>query len=106
MKFDSTTSSGTETRYYICSRKISSAEAAELVRGHWHVENKLHLTLDRCLGEDGCRKSSFGMARAWIHALAYNWLRANFPKGGSKTQRLINATSLDRLAAKASWSFI
>ena len=106
VKFESTTDAGTETRYFISNRMLTSKQAGELARSHWHVENKLHLTLDRCLGEDACRSSGFGMARAWIHALAHNWLRFNRPQGGWEIQKMINAGCLSLLFSRKSWAWI
>lgn len=44
-----------ETRYYIRSRRISVAEFAGAVRGHWGIENQLHWQLDVSFREDECR---------------------------------------------------
>ena len=60
------------------------------------MENKLHLTLDRCLMEDAARRSKFARARALINALAHNLLRRNAPGGGWKVERMLNCQSLDR----------
>lgn len=42
-------------------RPIEPARAAELLRGHWGVENRLHHILDRTFGEDA-RRSALGAA--------------------------------------------
>jgi predicted transposase YbfD/YdcC len=44
-----------ESRYYILSRRISTQEFAEAVRGHWGIENNLHWQLDVSFREDECR---------------------------------------------------
>src|SRR5262249_50245799 len=44
-----------ETRFYILSRRLSAAEFAEAVRGHWGIENRLHWQLDVSFREDECR---------------------------------------------------
>lgn len=41
-----------ERRYYISSRKLSAAQLAQAVRGHWGIENRLHWVLDVSFGED------------------------------------------------------
>lgn len=41
-----------ERRAYISSLDAPAARMAALVRGHWHVENKLHWVLDVTFGED------------------------------------------------------
>jgi len=45
----------TENRYYISDLVLDAEKAAELIRGHWSIENRLHWFLDVCFGEDGCR---------------------------------------------------
>ena len=42
----------TERRSYISSRALSAAAFAEVARGHWAIENKLHWVLDVTFGED------------------------------------------------------
>lgn len=46
---------GTETRYYLMSRKLSPEELLEAVRSHWAIENSLHWVLDVQMGEDDLR---------------------------------------------------
>ena len=52
-----TTENGTswENRYYLSSRQLTAKEAADLVRGHWGVENGCHWTLDVAFREDDSR---------------------------------------------------
>jgi predicted transposase YbfD/YdcC len=45
----------TERRSYISSRKLSAADFAEAVRGHWGIENNLHWILDVTFHEDQSR---------------------------------------------------
>ncbi len=45
----------TQWRYFLCSLNLSAGQAAEIVRGHWAVENCLHWTLDVAFREDECR---------------------------------------------------
>lgn len=42
-------------------RPLAAARVAELLRGHWGVENRLHHVLDRTFGEDA-RRSVLGAA--------------------------------------------
>jgi hypothetical protein len=47
-----------EVAYFITSLDRSRADAArllDLVRAHWHIENRLHHVRDVALGEDACR---------------------------------------------------
>ena len=48
--------SQTSTRYYISSRKDKALPAyADLIRGHWQIENQLYWHLDMSFGEDACQ---------------------------------------------------
>lgn len=49
-----------EVRYFLTSLPASTGAARllELVRGHWHIENRLHYVRDVTLGEDACRVRS------------------------------------------------
>jgi predicted transposase YbfD/YdcC len=44
-----------ESRYYISDLSLDAEKAANLIRGHWSIENRLHWFLDVCFGEDACR---------------------------------------------------
>lgn len=44
-----------ETRYSITSSKASAKILAMAIRGHWHIENQLHWTLDVTFDEDQSR---------------------------------------------------
>jgi predicted transposase YbfD/YdcC len=47
-----------EIAYFITSLDRQKADAArllELIRSHWHIENRLHHVRDVTLGEDACR---------------------------------------------------
>ncbi len=45
----------TDTRYYISSANLTAEAAAEAVRGHWGIENRLHWVLDVVFAEDQAR---------------------------------------------------
>lgn len=64
------------TMHYICSKKINARRAADLVRNHWHVENKIHWTLDVSYGEDASRARTGYIAEnlAHIRRIAQNML--------------------------------
>ena len=68
---------GTETRYYISSTKKSTKEYNEKVRDHWHVENKLHWSLDVTMNEDGDKKWAEESAKncSLLRQMALNLLK-------------------------------
>jgi len=41
-----------ERRFYVSSHAGQAEEFAEIVRGHWQIENNLHWVKDAILGED------------------------------------------------------
>lgn len=43
-----------EHMFYISSRLMEAPVAAEVIRGHWQVENGLHWVKDAILKEDAC----------------------------------------------------
>ena len=43
-----------QRRYYISSLETQAEYFHQLIRGHWHVENKLHWMLDVAFREDHC----------------------------------------------------
>ncbi|MBP0685727.1 ISAs1 family transposase, partial [Mycobacterium tuberculosis] len=47
--------SRTDTRYFISSAALTPERAAEAVRGHWGIENRLHWVLDVLFGDDQSR---------------------------------------------------
>jgi hypothetical protein len=55
-----------EWHYYLVvgpkrATPLENSRAAELIRGHWGIENRLHHVLDRTFGEDA-RRSALGAA--------------------------------------------
>jgi predicted transposase YbfD/YdcC len=65
-----------ERRAYISSSSASAAELGAQVRGHWHIENKLHWVLDVTFGEDHARMSRKNGAEnmATMRKIAINML--------------------------------
>jgi predicted transposase YbfD/YdcC len=66
-----------ERRAYITSSTAPATVLAAQVRGHWHVENRLHWTLDVVYGEDRARISRKNGAEnvSIVRKIAMNLLR-------------------------------
>jgi predicted transposase YbfD/YdcC len=69
-----------EIRYFLTSSLGTLAELAEVIRGHWGIENQCHWILDVTFGEDGSRNRAAHGAEnvAWLRRLALSLL-ANEP---------------------------
>ena len=70
--------SRSETRYYISSAALDAARAAEAVRGHWGIENRLHWVLDVVFADDRSRlrKGNGAHTMAIVRHFAINLVRA------------------------------
>jgi len=79
----------TDTRYYISSATLSAQAAAEAVRGHWGIENRLHWVLDVVFKEDQARLRTGHGAKnmAIIRHFAINLVRAVADKKSIKLRR-------------------
>jgi len=66
-----------ETRYYVSSARLAAKQAAEAVRSHWGIENRLHWTLDVVFAEDQSRLRQGHGARnmAVVRHFAINLIR-------------------------------
>ena len=64
-------------RFFLSSLSRTAAEFAALIRQHWHIENKLHWSLDVTFNEDRCRirKNHAPENMAALRHLALNLLR-------------------------------
>lgn len=64
--------------YYVSSRALTAREANEQVRGHWHIENRVHWTMDVSYGEDASRAKTGYLAQnlAAVKRMANNMLAA------------------------------
>lgn len=67
---------GSEMRYFLTSYPGTVAELAEIIRGHWGIENQCHWILDVTFGEDGSRKRAEHGAEnsAWLRRMALSLL--------------------------------
>jgi predicted transposase YbfD/YdcC len=66
-----------EIRYFLTSFPGTLAELAEVIRGHWGIENQCHWVLDVTFGEDGSRQRAEHGAEnvAWLRRMALSLLR-------------------------------
>lgn len=90
----------TERRYYISSRPLPAAQAAEAVRAHWQIENALHWVLDVTFREDlvRVRKGHGARNMAVVRHFAVNIVRTANDKRSLKTRRKLAGWSPDYLA--------
>ena len=104
-----------ETRYYISSAPLTAARAAEAVRGHWGIENRLHWVLDVVFAEDQSRlrKGNGAHTMAIVRHFAINLIRSapDIPraprsplKRGPKPGSTPKPASLKLRRKMASWS--
>ena len=84
-----------DTRYFISSANLTARQAAEAVRGHWAIENRLHWVLDVVFGEDQSRlrKGHGAKNMAVVRHCAHNLIRAAEGKKSLKTRRKLAALS-------------
>lgn len=86
----------TETRYFISSMAPHAEHQAQIIRGHWSIENRLHWQLDVTYREDlsRVRKGNGAENLSVLRRATLNILR-------SDTQ---SKSSLKRRRKKASWN--
>jgi predicted transposase YbfD/YdcC len=80
----------TATRFSLTSLPADAVLFAQAVRGHWHIENRLHWVLDMSFREDECRirKAQGPQNVAVLRHLALNLLqREPHHKRGIKARR-------------------
>jgi predicted transposase YbfD/YdcC len=80
-----------ETRYYISSAALDAGRAAEAVRGHWGIENRLHWVLDAVFREDQSRlrKGHGAKNMAVVRHFAINLIRSAKDKRSIRLRRKI-----------------
>jgi predicted transposase YbfD/YdcC len=78
-----------ETRYYISSARLTAEQAADAVRGHWGIENRLHWVLDVVFKDDQSRlrKGHGAKNMAIVRHFAINLVRAAKDKHTIKLRR-------------------
>ena len=75
----------TENRYYISSLSLDAKKAADAVRSHWAVENKLHWVLDVSFREDESRirRGNGAEVMSTFRRLTLNLLKKNTTSNAS-----------------------
>ena len=78
-----------ETRYFFTSMESNLEEAAQVIRGHWAVENTLHWSLDVTFREDHSRVRIGHAAEnlALVRRMALNILKHQEPQKSIKRKR-------------------
>lgn len=66
-----------ETAFYVSSTRLSARHAADVIRGHWSIENRNHYVRDTAFDEDQSRIRSNPGVFARLRSAALNILRAN-----------------------------
>jgi predicted transposase YbfD/YdcC len=89
----------TETRYYISSARLSASQAAQAIRGHWGIENRLHWVLDVVFSDDQSRlRKGYGAQNmALVRRFALNLVRSAADKRSIKLRRKIAGWTPDYL---------
>ena len=87
-----------ETAYYASTVTLAAADAAQAVRAHWSIENRLHYVRDVTLGEDASRIRRNPGLFALLRSFALNLLRFNGVTNIS-LGLYDNALNFDRLLA-------
>jgi len=91
-----------ETRYYIASAKLTATQAAQAVRGHWGIENRLHWVLDVVFAEDQSRlrKGHGAKNMAIVRHFAINLIRTATDKKSIKLRRKLAGWDTEYLAQR------
>ena len=66
-----------EIAYYAANFEPTAPSAAQAIRRHWHIENRLHYTRDGTMAEDASRVRKNPGIMARIRSFTANILRAN-----------------------------
>ena len=91
-----------ETRYYIASAKLTATQAAQAVRGHWGIENRLHWVLDVVFAEDQSRlrKGHGAKNMSIVRHFAINLIRTATDKKSIKLRRKLAGWDTEYLAQR------
>jgi len=83
---------GTEWHYYLLAgpkgaRPLSPRRVAELIRGHWGIENRLHHVKDRTFREDDQKARCGAVALCWLRSVALTLLERAESRRRGKSRR-------------------
>ena len=84
----------TETAYYVASRPFKAKLMAEMIRGHWEIENANNYVRDVTLGEDRSRTRKNPGILARLRSFALNIMRYEGVKNVSH-ELYINALNIE-----------
>lgn len=89
-----------EIHYFISSARLTARRAAEVLRGHWGIENQLHWHLDVTFGEDASRIQERNAARnfASMRKLALSALKRHPDKRSLTRKRKVASQDTEFLA--------
>jgi len=75
-------------RFYLLSKRHTADAAANLIRGHWQIENSLHWSLDVVMGDDQhrARKDNAPANFAALRRIALSIIKANKDKGSNRAK--------------------
>lgn len=86
--------------YYISSIEAKAKQYANIIRGHWHIENRYHWVLDYVLGEDKTwiRRNSSLRVMTMIRAISILLLRDQNQRSCKELMDLISH-NIERMRA-------
>ena len=89
-----------ERRYFLSSAPLDAHPFARAVRGHWHIENRLHWVMDVVFRDDLCRlRTGHGPHNmAVVRHMAVNLLRERSGRHSLKVRRKKAAWNPEYLA--------
>ena len=87
-------------RFFIASIALGVKLFARYVRGHWSIENTLHLCLDATFREDDnrVRERTTANNMAWLKRIGLSMLRQQNDKYSIAMRRRVAGWNLDYLA--------
>lgn len=86
-----------DTRYFICSLRRNGKQFAEVVRGHWAIENTLHWSLDMTYREDESRvrHRTFADNLSWLRRITLSLIKQHPGRHSNIMKRRMAGWSTD-----------